>query len=39
MKQESELKNGRLAMLAFASYISAYYIPGSVPALPAGWSH
>ena len=39
LKQESELKNGRLAMLAFASYISAYYIPGSVPALPAGWSH
>jgi len=38
-KQESELKNGRLAMIAFASYLSAYYIPGSVPALPAGWSH
>eukprot|EP00527_Entomoneis_sp_CCMP2396_P008241 CAMPEP_0198142588 /NCGR_PEP_ID=MMETSP1443-20131203/5343_1 /TAXON_ID=186043 /ORGANISM="Entomoneis sp., Strain CCMP2396" /LENGTH=195 /DNA_ID=CAMNT_0043805635 /DNA_START=71 /DNA_END=658 /DNA_ORIENTATION=- len=32
-----ELKNGRLAMLAFASYISNYYIPGSVPLLPEGF--
>jgi Chlorophyll A-B binding protein len=29
----SELKNGRLAMIGFASYISEYFIPGSVPAL------
>lgn len=29
-----ELKNGRLAMLGFASYVSAYFIPGSVPGLP-----
>ena len=28
-----ELKNARLAMLGFASYIAAYFIPGSVPAL------
>ena len=28
-----ELKNARLAMVAFASYISAYFIPVSVPAL------
>ena len=28
-----ELKNGRLAMLGFASYVAAYFIPGSVPAL------
>jgi len=32
---EKELKNGRLAMLAFASYLSAHYIPGSVPLLGA----
>ena len=30
---EKELKNGRLAMIAFASYLSAHFIPGSVPAL------
>jgi len=30
---EKELKNGRLAMIAFASFLSAHYIPGSVPAL------
>jgi len=28
-----EIKNGRLAMIGFASYVAAYYIPGSVPAL------
>lgn len=32
-----ELKNGRLAMLGFASYVANYYIPGSVPGLPAGF--
>jgi len=30
---EKELKNGRLAMIAFASYLSAHFIPGSVPLL------
>ena len=30
-----ELKNGRLAMIGFASFVSAHYIPGSVPGLPA----
>jgi len=28
-----ELKNGRLAMIGFASYVAATLIPGSVPAL------
>eukprot|EP00977_Amphora_coffeiformis_P020730 scaffold8450_cov215-Amphora_coffeaeformis.AAC.12 len=28
-----ELKNGRLAMIGFASYVAAELIPGSVPAL------
>lgn len=28
-----EIKNGRLAMIGFASYVAAYFIPGSVPAL------
>jgi Chlorophyll A-B binding protein len=28
-----ELKNGRLAMLGFASYVADYYIEGSVPLL------
>ncbi len=32
---DAELKNGRLAMIAFASYICAHQIPGSVPLLPA----
>lgn len=30
-----ELKNGRLAMIGIASFLSAHYIPGSVPGLPA----
>lgn len=30
-----ELKNGRLAMIGFASYVAAYFIPGSVPLLPS----
>lgn len=29
-----ELKNGRLAMLGIASFVSAHFIPGSVPMLP-----
>lgn len=29
-----ELKNARLAMLGFASYVSDYFIPGSVPLMP-----
>jgi len=32
-----ELKNARLAMLGIASFISAHYIPGSVPLLPEGF--
>eukprot|EP00547_Thalassionema_nitzschioides_P015694 CAMPEP_0194235054 /NCGR_PEP_ID=MMETSP0158-20130606/2639_1 /TAXON_ID=33649 /ORGANISM="Thalassionema nitzschioides, Strain L26-B" /LENGTH=201 /DNA_ID=CAMNT_0038968403 /DNA_START=60 /DNA_END=665 /DNA_ORIENTATION=- len=31
-----ELKNGRLAMLGIASFFSAHFIPGSVPALFEG---
>ena len=31
-----ELKNARLAMLGIASFVSEYFIPGSVPGLPAG---
>jgi hypothetical protein len=30
-----ELKNGRLAMIAVAAYVSNYFIPGSVPGIPA----
>jgi hypothetical protein len=30
-----ELKNARLAMLGFASFVSAHFISGSVPGLPA----
>jgi len=33
----AELKNGRLAMIAVASFFAASTIPGSVPLLPAGW--
>jgi hypothetical protein len=33
-----ELKNGRLAMIGFASYVAAHFIPGSVPLLPADFS-
>lgn len=33
VKRESELKNGRLAMIAMASIISELSIPGSVPLL------
>ena len=32
-----ELKNGRLAMLGIASFVSNYFIPGSVPLLPEGF--
>eukprot|EP00616_Rhizochromulina_sp_CCMP1243_P013842 CAMPEP_0118973548 /NCGR_PEP_ID=MMETSP1173-20130426/10414_1 /TAXON_ID=1034831 /ORGANISM="Rhizochromulina marina cf, Strain CCMP1243" /LENGTH=192 /DNA_ID=CAMNT_0006923225 /DNA_START=26 /DNA_END=604 /DNA_ORIENTATION=+ len=31
---EKELKNGRLAMLAFAAFVSEHFIPGAVPVLP-----
>jgi len=34
VRQEQELKHARLAMLSWASYVAAHYIPGSVPALP-----
>lgn len=30
-----ELKNGRLAMIGIASFVSNHFIPGSVPGLPA----
>ena len=33
----SELKNGRLAMIAVASFVAGCKIPGSVPLLPASW--
>lgn len=29
-----ELKNGRLAMIGIAGFLSDYFIPGSVPGLP-----
>jgi len=32
-----ELKNGRLAMIAIASFAANHFIPGSVPGLPADW--
>ena len=34
---EAELKNGRLAMIAVASFYYGGLIPGSVPALPSNW--
>ena len=33
----SELKNGRLAMIAVASFYAGVTVPGSVPLLPAVW--
>jgi hypothetical protein len=33
-RQEQEIKHGRLAMLSWASFVAAHYIPGSVPLLP-----
>jgi len=32
-----ELKNGRLAMIGIASFLSAHFIAGSVPCLPPGF--
>ena len=32
-KRKRELNNGRFAMLAIASFVSAHNIPGSVPTL------
>jgi len=32
-RQDSELNNGRLAMISIMSFIAAANIPGSVPAL------
>ena len=34
-KRSAELKNGRLAMIGVMSFVSAHYIPDSVPLLPA----
>merc|ERR1719208_156617 len=34
-KRTAELKNGRLAMIGVMSFVSAHYIPDSVPLLPA----
>ena len=33
IKRSRELNNGRLAMIAIASFISEYFVPGSVPVL------
>ena len=35
-KRNSELKNGRLAMIGVASMVSGHFIPDSVPLLPTG---
>jgi hypothetical protein len=32
-----ELKNGRLAMIGIAGFVSNYFIPGSVPGMPEGF--
>ena len=32
-KQKAEIKNGRLAMIAVMGFVSAHYLPGSVPFL------
>jgi len=34
-KRTAELKNGRLAMIGVMSFVSAHFIPDSVPLLPA----
>jgi len=36
-KRKAELKNGRLAMIAVASFYFGSTLPGSVPALPTTW--
>ena len=33
LKQDRELNNGRLAMIAIMSFVAANNVPGSVPAL------
>jgi len=35
--RKAELKNGRLAMIAVASFLAGSYVPGSVPLLPSTW--
>ncbi|KAJ1460880.1 putative plastid light harvesting protein [Pelagophyceae sp. CCMP2097] len=36
-RRQSEINNGRLAMIGVASFFSASYIDGSVPSLPSTW--